>query len=63
MRRRLALMQIDDHVDLVPLIDCVFLILLFFMLVGHLSDRSAADSITVPPGKTAAHITNPAGWT
>lgn len=55
-------MQIDDHVDLVPLIDCVFLILLFFMLVGHLSDRTT-DGITVPPGKTASHITNPDGWT
>ncbi len=62
MRRRLALAQVDEHVDLVPLIDCVFLILLFFMLVGHLSDRTE-DGITVPPGKTAVHITDLDGWT
>ena len=45
--------QQDDHLDLVPLIDCVFLILLFFMLVGRLSNDQRTEQITVPPTKTA----------
>jgi biopolymer transport protein ExbD len=52
-RRKLRLPQQDDHLDLVPLIDCVFLILLFFMLVGRLSTDQRTEQITVPPTKTA----------
>ena len=51
--KKLALPQQDDHLDLVPLIDCVFLILLFFMLVGRLSNDQRTEQITVPPTKTA----------
>jgi len=40
-------------VDLVPLIDCVFLLLLFFMLCGRMSMDNRAQQITVPPTKTA----------
>lgn len=52
-RRKMRLPQQDDHLDLVPLIDCVFLILLFFMLVGRLSTDQRTEQITVPPTKTA----------
>ena len=52
-KRRMRLPQADDHLDLVPLIDCVFLILLFFMLVGRLSTDQRTEQITVPPTKTA----------
>jgi Biopolymer transport protein ExbD/TolR len=52
-RRKIRLPQQDDHLDLVPLIDCVFLILLFFMLVGRLSTDQRTEQITVPPTKTA----------
>ena len=40
-------------VDLVPLIDCVFLLLLFFMLCGRMALDNRAQQITVPPTKTA----------
>jgi biopolymer transport protein ExbD len=52
-KRGIRLPQADDHIDLVPLIDCVFLILLFFILVGRLSVDQRAEQITVPPTKTA----------
>ena len=59
--KRHNLPQQSDHLDLVPLIDCVFLILLFFMLVGRLDDRST-EQITLAPGKTAKSITSIVGW-
>ena len=53
-KRRTA--PLDDHLDLVPLIDCVFLLLLFFMLCGRLSNDLRTDAITVPPTKLARKI-------
>ena len=50
---RLHLDQADDHLDLVPLIDCIFLLLLFFMLCGRMSTDQRTEQITVPPTKTA----------
>ena len=61
-KKKLVLPQQDDHLDLVPLIDCVFLILLFFMLVGRLSTDERTDQITVPPTRTAVKFDNK-GWT
>jgi biopolymer transport protein ExbD len=46
------------EIDLVPLIDCVFLMLLFFMLCGSISVDLRREQITVPPATTASHITN-----
>ncbi len=43
----------DADLDLVPMIDCIFLILLFFMLCGRISMSDHPEQITVPPGKTA----------
>ena len=57
--RRLTLQFADTEVDLVPLIDCVFLLLLFFMLCGHISVNNRAEQITVPPAKTAQPILPP----
>lgn len=45
--------QEEDHLDLVPLIDCVFLLLLFFILCGRISFDQRTEMITVPPTKTA----------
>jgi biopolymer transport protein ExbD len=53
----------DGHLDLVPLIDCVFLILLFFMLCGRISADQRNEQITVPPTKTAQKIKLSQGWT
>ncbi len=54
----------DGHLDLVPLIDCVFLILLFFMLVGRITTDRRDEQITVPPTKTGC-VPPPTrtGWT
>lgn len=43
----------DGHLDLVPLIDCIFLVLLFFMLCGRISANNRSEQITVPPARTA----------
>jgi biopolymer transport protein ExbD len=51
--KRPKLQQQDDHLDLVPLIDCVFLLLLFFMICGRLSTDQRTEQISVPPTKTA----------
>ncbi len=59
--KKISLPQQDDHLDLVPLIDCVFLILLFFMLVGRLSNDQRTEQITVPPTKTAVKFPG-TGW-
>jgi len=40
------------EIDLVPLIDCVFLILLFFLLCGRLSNDQRPEQITVPPARS-----------
>lgn len=50
---KVKLEQQDDHLDLVPLIDCVFLLLLFFMICGRLSTDQRTEQISVPPTKTA----------
>lgn len=60
--RRLTLQFADSEVDLIPLIDCVFLLLLFFMLCGHISVNNRAEQITVPPAKTAQTIHPPQDW-
>ncbi len=52
----------SGHLDLVPLIDCIFLILLFFVLAGRLDGDQRPEQITVPPGKTASHRTTPDQW-
>lgn len=63
-RKKLKLPQQDDYLDLVPLIDCVFLLLLFFMLVGRLSTDERTEQITVPPTKTAMKFdADKGGWT
>ncbi len=61
-KRRLTLPQADDHLDLVPLIDCVFLLLLFFMLCGRLSTDNRTEQVTVPPTKTAMKQPVIMGW-
>ena len=52
----------DIEVDLVPLIDCVFLLLLFFMLCGRMATDNRTEQITVPPTKTAMKPDPQPGW-
>ncbi len=57
MRRFLS--QTAPDLDLVPLIDVVFLILLFFILCGRLTIQERMEQITVPPARTASAIHGP----
>lgn len=52
---------LDGGLDLVPLIDVVFLILLFFILCGRLTVDQRTEQITVPPTRTAAKF-DTKGW-
>lgn len=61
-KSRFKLEQSDAEVDLVPLIDCVFLLLLFFMLCGHITLEQRVEQITVPPTKTAQKLEEPEKW-
>ena len=53
--------SMSDELDLVPLIDVVFLILLFFILCGRLTIDARTEQITVPPTRTAAKFEDK-GW-
>ena len=61
-KSRFKLEHADADVDVVPLIDCVFLLLLFFMLCGHMSLEQRVEQITVPPTKTAQKLDTPDKW-
>lgn len=52
----------DVEIDLVPMIDVVFLLLLFFMLCGHITLETRVEQITVPPTKTAQKLEDPEKW-
>lgn len=52
----------DADVDLVPMIDCIFLLLLFFMLCGRITMDQRVENITVPPTRTATKTTTPKEW-
>lgn len=53
----------DDDLDLVPMIDCIFLLLLFFMLCGRIAMDQRNEMISVPPTKTSRRSSdNPAGY-
>jgi biopolymer transport protein ExbD len=60
-RKRPRFKQLSDELDLVPLIDVVFLILLFFILCGRLTVDQRTEQITVPPTKTATKFDDK-GW-
>ena len=46
----------EDSLDLVPLIDCVFLLLLFFILCGRISFDQRTEMISVPPTISARNL-------
>jgi biopolymer transport protein ExbD len=54
--------QQSDELDLVPLIDVTFLVLLFFILCGRLTIDQRAEQITVPPTRTAMTMPKIQGW-
>jgi hypothetical protein len=59
---RFSSVHADADLDLVPMIDCIFLLLLFFMLCGRISMDQRTEQVTVPPTKTAHKPEDPRGW-
>ena len=59
---RFPVAHADAEVDLVPMIDCIFLLLLFFMLCGRIAMDQRQEQITVPPTRTAKKIAVPQAW-
>lgn len=48
----------DTELDMTPMIDMVFLLIIFFILAGKISNERRTEQITVPPTKTATKIDN-----
>lgn len=61
-KRKHKLEHADADLDLVPMIDCIFLLLLFFMLCGRITMDQRVEQITVPPTKTAQKAEQPKDW-
>jgi biopolymer transport protein ExbD len=61
-KSRFKLEHADAEVDLVPMIDCIFLLLLFFMLCGRITMDQRVEQISVPPTRTAQEVKNPKQW-
>ncbi len=61
-KKRFGLEHADAEVDLVPMIDCIFLLLLFFMLCGRITMDQRVNDISVPPTRTAQEVKNPKEW-
>jgi biopolymer transport protein ExbD len=61
-KKGMNMLHPDAELDLVPMIDCIFLLLLFFMLCGRITMDQRTEQITVPPTKTANKFKDPEGW-
>lgn len=57
-KRRRKLSQPDIDMDLTPMIDIIFLLILFFILAGRITAEISTQEITVPPTKSAEDIRN-----
>jgi biopolymer transport protein ExbD len=62
MARKSKLSQPDDEVDLTPMIDMIFLLIIFFILAGKITSDVRSEQITVPPTVTAQKIEVPSDW-
>ena len=47
----------EAELDMTPMIDLVFLLIIFFILAGKISSEQRSQQITVPPTKTATKLT------
>lgn len=61
-KKKWHLEHADAEIDLVPMIDCIFLLLLFFMLCGRITMDQRTEQITVPPTRTATKTETPKDW-
>ena len=48
----------ETELDMTPMIDLVFLLIIFFILAGKISSERRTEQITVPPTKTATKLDN-----
>ena len=46
----------STEIDMTPMIDMVFLLIIFFILAGKISSEQRTQQITVPPTKTAIKL-------
>ena len=46
--------EMDDRADLVPLIDCVFLVLLFYVIASTFSEDNSIFKVELPKAKEVA---------
>ncbi len=60
--KTVKLSQPNDHINLTPMIDMIFLLIIFFILAGKISSDRLSHYITVPPTQTAENMTIPANW-
>lgn len=62
MARRPKLQQAGTDLDLTPMIDIIFLLIIFFLLAGRITSEIRANWITVPPTRTAEEMDVPPDW-
>ncbi|MDA3962201.1 MAG: biopolymer transporter ExbD [Planctomycetota bacterium] len=62
MARKRKLAQADIDMDLTPMIDVIFLLIIFFILAGRITSEISNTNITVPPTKTAEKWEKPDDW-
>ena len=56
MARKPKIDETQAEIDMTPMIDLVFLLIIFFILAGKISSEQRSQQITVPPTKTATKI-------
>lgn len=56
MNLKLTLPEEDDDIDLTPLIDCIFLLVLFFMLTSSFIEEAKAYKIVLPRADKATTV-------
>lgn len=62
MARKRKLSQADIDLDLTPMIDVIFLLIIFFILAGRITAEITNNQITVPPTITAEKWEKPDDW-
>lgn len=61
-RRKTRLTQAEAELDLTPMIDVIFLLIIFFILAGRITSEMRSNQITVPPARTAEEMATPPNW-
>ncbi|MFW5828681.1 MAG: biopolymer transporter ExbD [Planctomycetota bacterium] len=61
-RKRKGIRQERDDMDMTPMIDMIFLLIIFFILAGKITSDLRSEQITVPPTFTAEKIEIEDDW-